>query len=68
MISLDRYFSDRAAANTGVVLDFEGTASAGRPAEPIRVGAVLLRVGPAGLQLLARRLGPITVPSTSGSS
>jgi DNA polymerase-3 subunit epsilon len=42
---LDRHAGDPAArATTFVVLDFEGTTPAGHPAEPIEVGAVLLRL------------------------
>ncbi len=42
---LDRYADDPAVrAATFVVLDFEGTTPAGYPAEPIEVGAVLLRL------------------------
>lgn len=44
-MSLDAYALDPAArAATFVVIDFEGVTPAGYPAEPIEVGAVLLRL------------------------
>jgi DNA polymerase-3 subunit epsilon len=44
MRGLDRYLSDLLFANSAfVVLDFEGTTPAKHPAEPIEVGAVVLR-------------------------
>jgi DNA polymerase III epsilon subunit-like protein len=53
-MALDRYAADPAArAVTWVVLDFEGTTPTGHPAEPIELGAVLLRLdeGPGGWDL-----------------
>src|SRR5205085_1905418 len=55
---LDRYATDPAArAATWIVLDFEGTTPTGHPAEPIEVGAVLLRLadGPGGWDLRETR-------------
>lgn len=44
MIDLSRYSRDQAFTATGwLVIDFEGTTPAHYPAEPIEVGAVLLR-------------------------
>jgi DNA polymerase-3 subunit epsilon len=43
MIDLSRYANDPAFDVTWIVIDFEGTTPAGFPAEPIEVGAVLLR-------------------------
>lgn len=51
--SLARYAADPAfTATTFMVIDLEGTTPTGRPAEPIEVGAVLLRPGPAGLTVI----------------
>lgn len=50
MIDLSAFADDPAfAASTLIVIDFEGTTPAGFPAEPIEVGAVVLR--PAGAVL-----------------
>lgn len=51
---LDRYSADLGTRKlTWIVLDFEGTTPTGHPAEPIELGAVLLRLGegPGGLDL-----------------
>jgi DNA polymerase-3 subunit epsilon len=50
VIDLSRYVGDPAfTATAWIVIDFEGTTPAGHPAEPIEVGAVLLRLGGARL-------------------
>jgi DNA polymerase-3 subunit epsilon len=55
MSGLTRYFTDLAFAASGwIVLDFEGTTPAQAPAEPIEVGALILRSHPARLQFIGR--------------
>jgi DNA polymerase-3 subunit epsilon len=51
----ERYAQDPTFREIGwLVLDFEGTTPAGSPAEPIEVGAVILRPGPAGLTVIGQ--------------
>ena len=55
MTGLHRYLDDPAfAATRFVVIDFEGTTPAGCPAEPMEVGAVILRPTPGGMECVSR--------------
>lgn len=55
MIDLGRYAGDPAfTATTFIIVDFEGSTPAGRPAEPIEIGAVVVRATTVGLRELGR--------------
>ncbi|MEV4708695.1 3'-5' exonuclease [Actinoplanes sp. NPDC049316] len=55
MTDLHRYLDDPAFATTRfVIIDFEGTTPAGCPAEPIEVGAVILRPTPRRMECVSR--------------
>ena len=64
MIDLSRYSRDPAFTATGwLVIDFEGSTPAGYPAEPIEVGAVLLRLDGARLVEVRRWAALIRPPA-----
>jgi DNA polymerase III subunit epsilon len=64
MTSIDGYLRDGAfASTTFVIIDFEGTTPARHPAEPIEVGAVLLRPTGDGMDCAGRYEALIRPPA-----